>query len=158
MSSEAVAGDPGQRHAAWTVREMLREPCTRGLDLSGEPRRALLLGDEAAGLAGDAPGWGATEISVDPGPATGWRNEDRAALVIASVRAGRAGEATARLRSMTATLCVMLTDRPSRVDVARAARAAGFSRIELVDPPADAERRFIRFDSTLLLAWSGGAG
>lgn len=157
MSSEPASGDPGRRHAAWTLREMLRGPCTRGLDLATEPRRALLLGDEAAGLAEDAAAWGAAEISIGPGPANEWRGEDPADLVIASVRAGNAEQAAGRLRSATATLCVLLTDRASRVDVARAARTAGFPRVELVAPPADAERRFIRFDTTLLLAWTGGS-
>lgn len=157
MSSEPASDDPGRRQAAWTLRQMLRGPCTRGLDLAAEPRRALLLGGAAASLAEDAAAWGACEITIGPDPELGWNDEDRADLVVAGVRAGQAEEEVAsRLRSVTASLCVLLTDRASRVDVTRAARAAGFSRIELVAPPADAERRFIRFDSTLLLAWTGG--
>lgn len=158
MSSEPASTDPGRRHAAWTLREMLRGPCTRGLDLAAEPRRALLLGGEAAALAEDATAWGAAEISIGPDPRSKWRDGDRADLVVASMQAGRPeDELASRLRSMTTTLCVLLTDRPSRIDLARAARAAGFPRIELVAPPADAERRFVRFDSTLLLAWTGGS-
>jgi hypothetical protein len=138
---------------------MLRGPCTRGLDLATEPRRALLLGEEAAALEEDAPGWGASEVSVGSGDWAEERSERHADLLVVSPSAGRPpDELASRLRSMTTTLCVLLTDRTARVDLARAARAAGFLRIELVAPPADAERRFIRFDSTVLLAWTGGAG
>lgn len=91
---------------------------------------------------------------LEPGPA----DDDPFELVVLPPAAERAlPDPEARLeiaRRLTGIACAIETSQ--RLATAAAAREAGFARLELVQPPADAERRFVLLQRALILAHPEG--
>lgn len=167
--------DPGARHAAWTLAAMLRSPLRDLLARAERPLRAVMLGAREGWLALQLLDWGLERVSVcDPdaerrrrlsalaeaaaSPAGGLElaadaadaEQDRFDLAFADLRAG-SSEAEG-LVATAARLAPWVAALTAERRAARAALAgAGLERIELVQPPADGERRFIKLESALLV-------
>lgn len=173
------AGDPGARQAAWTVVTMLREPVRDLMAGADEPLDIAMIGAAEGWLGLQLLAWGVGTVTVvdaraerlermlelaevtaaDPGgtqlravPDLSHARVERFDLALLDGREGMPGgrEAMISAAAARAERVILLTDR--RREARRQLIEAGLTGIELLQPPADAERRLVKFEWALISA------
>jgi hypothetical protein len=151
MTTEAPP-DPGARQATGTLAAMLLAPVRDMLALADGPlsaqaiapreewlrERLLELGVATVASSDSPPEWGDAPVDIVVVDATDEDLGPEAALLTAA-------------RAETAGICMILSADAGAS--AAAAREAGFAKVSLIEPPADAERRYVLHERTLLVAW-----
>jgi hypothetical protein len=148
MSFETTIGAgavaPLSGHAGWTLTEMLRGPLRDARAVAGSPIRMLVAGAAVESLTPEIAGWGfgGATVATDAGERelTGHRFD----VVVADLRAGGGAVAAAK----PAPLLLALGNEPETA--VALLRGSGYARIERVEPPADAERSFVKGELVLL--------
>jgi hypothetical protein len=176
------AGDPGARHAAWTLAWMLRPPVRDLMAQAEAPLRVLIVGAEQGWLAAQLLQWGVGTVTVaDPdarrldrvrglarslalgGDHLHFSNETVAAagatskhtgwdLALLDGRGRMPGAAEGAIAAIGSRSAMLAVLSDQRAECRRAIVAAGFARSRVLHPPADAERRFIKLELAVLLA------
>ena len=169
---------PGDRLRRWTLRQMLRDPARDLLAVRGRQASALVLGCGSGELARYLLGLGfgrvrgidarpelvaaarsaCAERAIEPERLDHCAPGEPAAdgpfdLVLIEDVAGAGGDESAALalaRERARGACAIVSG--SRLLSRDRAREAGFARVALVQPPADAERSFVLLERALLLA------
>jgi hypothetical protein len=143
--------DAGARQATATLAAMLLSPVRDVLALADGPITALAIAPRQEWLPERLLELGVSSVAATatPGEATG-----RFDLVFADATDEGLGpdrDLLAAARAQTAGACLVLTGDAGAS--AAAARASGFAKVSLIEPPADAERRYVLHERSLLVAW-----
>jgi hypothetical protein len=173
------SGDPGARHAAWTLAVMLRGRVRDLMAAASDPLDAAIVGAAEGWLGLQLLAWGVGTVTLvdartdrleralelaeltaaDPArthlravPDLSHARIERFDLALLDGREGMPGGRGPAIPAAAARAdrLILLTDR--RHEAHRALLEAGLADVELIHPPADAERRLVKLEWALISA------